>query len=88
MSTTKLSSKGRVTLPKSVREAHRWQVGMEFKVEDRDDGVLLRPIKPLAPSKLEAVAGRLATSGPPKTIKQMGAAIGAEIKARRNNKRY
>ena len=88
METTKLSSKGQVILPKSVRDAHRWRVGTEFAVEDRGDGVLLRPIKPLPPSKLEQVAGRLATSGPAKTVAEMDAAIEAEVRARRDRGRY
>ena len=34
METTKLSSKGQVVLPKSVRDAHKWQPGAEFAVEE------------------------------------------------------
>jgi AbrB family looped-hinge helix DNA binding protein len=46
METTRLSSKGQVILPKSIRDAHRWQPGTEFMVEDTAEGVLLRPAKP------------------------------------------
>lgn len=88
MATTKLSSKGQVILPKSVREAHRWRAGTEFQVEDRDDGVLLRPTKLVAASTLEAVAGRLAGRGRAKTVEQMDATVGAELKARRDRGRY
>src|SRR3989304_3422712 len=41
METTKLSSKGQVILPRSVRDAHNWPPGTEFAVEAAGDGVLL-----------------------------------------------
>jgi len=46
METTRLSSKGQVILPKSIRASHKWEPGVEFAVEDTPDGVLLRPLKP------------------------------------------
>jgi len=45
METTRLSSKGQVILPKSIRDAHRWQPGTEFVVEETTEGILLRPAK-------------------------------------------
>ncbi len=41
--TTKLSTKGQVVLPKSLRTAHRWKPGTEFIVRERDGGILLVP---------------------------------------------
>src|SRR5215472_12977882 len=52
METTRLSSKGQVILPKSIRDAHRWQRGTEFMVEDTAVGVLLRPAKPFPPTRI------------------------------------
>lgn len=75
METTRLSSKGQVVLPKPIRDARRWQPGTELTVENTADGVLLRPAKPFAPSRLEDVAGSLRYAGKPKTIRQMDAAI-------------
>lgn len=88
METTRLSSKGQVVLPKPIRDARRWQPGTELTVENTADGVLLRPAKPFAPSRLEDVAGSLRYAGKPKTIRQMDAAIRAEVKARRGRGRY
>ncbi|MHB8381967.1 MAG: AbrB/MazE/SpoVT family DNA-binding domain-containing protein [Candidatus Binataceae bacterium] len=88
METTRLSSKGQVVLPKLIRDARRWQPGTEFVVEDTPNGVLLRPAKPFAPSRLEDVAGSLRYAGKPKTIRQMDAAIRAEVRARRARGRY
>ena len=88
METTRLSSKGQVILPKSVRDAHRWRAGTEFQVESTDDGVLLRPLKRLAPSRLDEVANRLRTSRPAASLAEMDAAIDAEIDARHDRGRY
>lgn len=82
MQRTRLSSKGQVTLPKSVRDAHRWQPGTEFVVEDLPDGVVLRALKPFAPSRLEDVAGSLRYTGKAKTLAQMDAAIRAMLGGR------
>jgi AbrB family looped-hinge helix DNA binding protein len=86
--TTRLSSKGQIILPKSVREARHWPTGTEFVVENTAEGVLLRPLKPLPPSRLDAVAGCLRGPHPPASIAEMEAAIDAEIAARRDRGRY
>jgi AbrB family looped-hinge helix DNA binding protein len=88
MTKTRLSSKGQVILPKSVRDAHRWPVGMEFNVEDTADGVLLRPAKPFGIARLEDLAGCLRVEGAPKTIDEMNDAIDQEIRQRHDRGRY
>ena len=75
-------------LPKSIRDAHRWQPGTEFMVEDTCAGVLLRPAKPFLPTRIEDVAGYLRYPGKPKTLAQMDAAIAIELKTRRARGRY
>jgi AbrB family looped-hinge helix DNA binding protein len=82
METTRLSSKGQVILPKSVRAAHHWEPGVEFSVEEAADGILLRPIKQHPATKLEDVIGCIGYSGPAKTLEEMDAAIAAGIQAR------
>ena len=81
METTKLSSKGQVILPKHIRTAHKWQPGVEFSVEDTPDGVLLRPLKPFKPTRLEDVIGCVAYTGPAKMIEEMDDAIAVGVKA-------
>ena len=88
MQTTRLSSKGQVILPKSVREAHRWRPGTEFVVEELPDGIVLRASKPFAPSRLEDVAGILHYRGKPKSLAQMDEAIRTEVKRRHAGGRY
>lgn len=75
-------------LPKSVRDAHCWRAGTEFVVENTNDGVLLRPVKALAPSRLDEVVGCLRTTRPPASIAEMDDAVAAEIAARRDRGRY
>jgi AbrB family looped-hinge helix DNA binding protein len=87
MHTTRLSSKGQVILPKPVRVA-RWEPGTEFSVEPLGDGVLLRPLKSTAHSRLEDVFGCLRVTGPVRTIEEMDAAIVAELRRRRDLGRY
>lgn len=77
METTRLSSKGQVVLPKSVRTAHGWKPGTEFVIEDRDGGVLLRPRKPTA-TRWEDIVGITGYRGPRKTLREMDDAIEAE----------
>ncbi len=42
--TTTLSTKGRGTLPKPIRDALGWDAGARLAVELASDGVLLKPV--------------------------------------------
>ncbi len=75
METTKLSSKGQIILPKSVRESHHWSAGMEFMIEDTQDGVMLRPVKSFSPTRLRDVIGCTGYAGPARSLEDMEAAI-------------
>ena len=89
MTRTTLSSKGQVILPKEIRDAHHWRAGTQFIVENQGDSVILRPVPPFKPTRLEDVVGILRRPGQkPKTIAQMDAAIANEIKSRRDRGRY
>jgi AbrB family looped-hinge helix DNA binding protein len=88
MQTTRLSSKGQIILPKSVRDEQNWEPGTEFSVELVGDGVLLRPVKSVAHSRLEDVAGCLRVTGPARTIAEMDAAVVAELRRRHDRGRY
>jgi AbrB family looped-hinge helix DNA binding protein len=88
METTRLSSKGQIILPKSVRESRHWEPGTEFIVEETPEGVLLRPIKPYKPTRVEDVAGCLKFGGPPKSLQEIESAIEQEVRARHARGRY
>jgi AbrB family looped-hinge helix DNA binding protein len=75
METTRLSSKGQVILPKSVRQQRNWTAGTEFAVESCGDGVLLRPLKPFARTRLDEVIGCTGYCGPAVSVEQMDEAI-------------
>lgn len=81
----RLSSKGQVVIPKIIRHHHQWESGQQFIVEETDNGILLRPIKPsLFPkTTLQQVAGCLqsAYAGKPKTLEDMEAAIRQGVEA-------
>ena len=83
METTKLSSKGQVILPASIRTAKQWHAGVEFAVESTTDGVLLKPLRPHATTMLTEVIGCTGYKGAARSMADMAAAITDELKARR-----
>ncbi len=88
METTKLSTKGQVILPKSIRDAKKWTPGMEFEVEETREGVLLRPKSRFPRTRIEDVAGMLKYTGKPKTIEEMDEAVSRGIRERFARGRY
>jgi AbrB family looped-hinge helix DNA binding protein len=82
MDTTRLSSKGQVVLPKSVRDEHGWVPGTEFEVESTADGVRLRAKAPFARTELDAVVGSVPYAGPAKTLEEMDDGIRAAVARR------
>jgi AbrB family looped-hinge helix DNA binding protein len=75
MNTTRLSEKGQVVIPKRVRDAHGWEPGVEFIVEDTGDSIKLKPIRPFKRTTIDEVRGCLHYKGPRKSLKDMEAAI-------------
>ncbi len=74
MTTTTLSSKGQVIIPKAVREAKGWHAGDEFVVEVLDGGVLLRPsrrVLEVRPTTIEEVLGCAGYRGPRMSLRDM-----------------
>ena len=80
MTTTVLSSKGQVIIPKPIRSAHQWDAGERLVVEDTADGVLMRSVALFKRTTLDEVAGSLKWTGPAKSLKEMekGIAKGAQ----------
>ena len=75
METTRLSSKGQIIIPKTIRTAHRWKTGVRFAVEDTGDGLLLRPLAVFPETRVDEVIGCTGYRGPKRTIEDMEAAI-------------
>ncbi len=87
--TTRLSTKGQLILPKAIRDEFDWRPGMEFEIEKTKFGVLVKPKKRFfPPTKLEDVAGMLRYKGKAKTIREMDEAIAIEVKRRHALGRY
>ena len=77
MKTTKLSSKGQVTVTQSLRE--HWEEGQELIIINMGDGILLKPKKIFSETRLDEVAGCLNYQGKVKTIEEMDQAIAQGI---------
>ena len=88
MKTTRLSSKGQLVLPKSLRDARKWSPGTQFAFEEVPGGLLLKPVRPFPPTKLEDVAGCLKYKGRPKSLAEMDQAIAKEVRRRHGLGRY
>jgi len=88
METTRLSTKGQIILPKSIRDSRAWTPGTEFSIEETSDGVLLRPASRFSKTRLEDVAGWLRSKGKAKTLAQMRAAVNREVVRRHDRGRY
>jgi AbrB family looped-hinge helix DNA binding protein len=87
METTRLSTKGRVVVPKSIRVAHNWPAGMAFTVAERDGGILFKPAAGFSRTTLEEVAGYAGYQGKTKTIQEMNAGIARKVRERRDRGR-
>ena len=80
--TTIVSTRGRVTLPKAVRETLRWCAGTRLTVESTADGVLLKPEPAFAANRPDDVFGCLAGDAPPRSLADMEVGILEESRRR------
>lgn len=87
METTRLSTKGQIVLPKTLRLSRGWRPGTEFSVEETREGVLLRPVKQVPETRVEDVFGCLPYTGRPKSIREMNRAPLLEAKRRHDRGR-
>jgi AbrB family looped-hinge helix DNA binding protein len=88
MQTARLSTKGHILLPKSIRDSRSWAPGTEFAVEETREGILLRPVHHFPRTSLDQLVGVLKYKGKPKTIEEMDEGIAKEIRRRRARGRY
>ncbi len=79
---TQISSKGQVVLPKSLRTRRGWEAGTRLSVIETEDGVLLKPAKRGEASRLEDVAGSLRVKGPARSLADMDAGIAKALRRR------
>ncbi len=53
--TVELAQRGQVTIPKTLREEHKWDTGQQFSILDLDGVVVMCPRE----SQVDALANRL-----------------------------
>ncbi|PCH83011.1 MAG: AbrB family transcriptional regulator [Piscirickettsiaceae bacterium] len=82
MTTTRLSSKGQVIIPKPMRSSHHWEAGQELIIEDVGDGILLKPKTPFLKTTIADAASCLKYEGKSKSLDDMNAAIKQGIKGK------
>ena len=75
MISTKLSSKGQIIIPKTIRSGHCWKTGQEFIVINQKDAIILKPKAPFPETKLDNVAGFLTHNGDPLSLEDLDKAI-------------
>lgn len=75
---TRVSTKGQVILPKSVRDRLQWVPGTELSVEETAEGVLLRRSAQRPATSLDQVFGSLHVAGRRLTLAEMDEAVAAE----------
>jgi AbrB family looped-hinge helix DNA binding protein len=63
METVKVSSKGQVVIPKSIREAHRITAGTALVVTSVGDEIRMKPALGIEPTTVAEVAGCLYRKG-------------------------
>jgi len=88
MHKTKLSSKGQIILPKSIRDSRAWETGMEFTVEPAGNGVLLRPTGTFPTTDLDDVAACLKPTRKSVVTTRTRQAIDRQVQRRHDRGRY
>ncbi len=72
---TLLSQKGQVVLPKTLRDAQRWQPGTRLYVQTTPEGLLLTAAAPVKTGDPRAVAECAAYRGTKRSVEEMTDAI-------------
>ena len=77
-----LSTRGRITLPKPIRDALGWDGGTRLAVESTSEGVLLKYVPSFPKTDPEEVFGCLPFDGAPKSLPEMEAGVMTEARRR------
>lgn len=80
-STTTISTKGQVILPKAIRDRRRWSEGTKLSVEDTPEGVLLKASPIFPATSVDAVFGSMRAARA-LSIEEMKEAVAREAKRR------
>ncbi len=75
MTTTTLSTKGQIIIPKEIRERRGWSAGLSLEVVEQGDSLVLRPVRALPRTSVDDLLGCLPYRGRPRTLEEMEAGI-------------
>lgn len=75
MTTTTLSTKGQIIIPKEIRERHGWVPGLSLEVVEQGDSVILRPVRARPRTTVDDLLGCLPYRGRAKTLEEMEAGV-------------
>ena len=81
--TTTLSAKGQLIIPKAIRDRHGWTAGLTLEVIEQGESVLLRPVRALSRTSVDDLLGCLPYEGPPKTLAEMEGGSAKKARKRR-----
>lgn len=71
MQTTRLSSKGQIIIPKTIRDACHLNAGQELEIEITSQGILLKTKSALSETTITDLIGCTGYQGKAKTIAEM-----------------
>ena len=78
--TTVITTKGQVTMPKAIRDQRHWLAGTRLTVEDTPDGELLNATPAFPKTAADVAFGSMRHAGPVLSLDDMEAAIAQEAK--------
>lgn len=79
---TRLSTKGQLIIPATVRREEGWLPGAEFLLEKRPGGYFLREDRKPTPSRFEDVAGCLGRVKRSVSVEEMNEAVAEHFRKR------
>ncbi len=75
VATVTMSTKGQVVIPRALRDHLGWGEGTRLEIVSQAGGVVIRPVRSFAETRVEDLLGLLKYAGPPRTIEEMNDAI-------------
>ncbi|TCO81762.1 AbrB family transcriptional regulator [Plasticicumulans lactativorans] len=72
---TRLSSKGQLVIPQTVRERLGWSAGLELEIEVAEQGVTIRPHRAPARHGIDRLRGSIRYAGPPLSDAELQAPV-------------
>ncbi len=75
VSTSKVTSKGQIVIPKDIRRRYGWRPGTRLEIREQGDQIVLRVVSRPEETSLEDLKGCAHYEGPTKSLEDMEDAI-------------